>query len=59
LSKRSGVGIGALRFYERQRLLGRPVRTESGYRFYDTSVLGQLDFVKRAQARGSVGRRTS
>jgi DNA-binding transcriptional MerR regulator len=52
VSKRSGVGIEALRFYERQGLLGRPVRTESGYRLYDESVLEQLEFVKRAQALG-------
>jgi DNA-binding transcriptional MerR regulator len=52
VSKRSGVGIEALRFYERQGLLGRPVRTDSGYRLYDESVLDQLEFVKRAQALG-------
>jgi DNA-binding transcriptional MerR regulator len=52
VSKRSGVGIEALRFYERQQLLGRPVRTESGYRLYDESVLEQLEFIKRAQALG-------
>jgi len=52
VSKRSGVGIEALRFYERQGLLGRPVRTESGYRLYDESILDHLEFVKRAQALG-------
>jgi DNA-binding transcriptional MerR regulator len=52
VSKRSGVGIEALRFYEHQGLLGRPVRTESGYRLYDESVLEQLEFIKRAQALG-------
>jgi DNA-binding transcriptional MerR regulator len=52
VSKRSGVRVEALRFYERQGLLGRPVRTESGYRLYDESVLAQLEFVKRAQALG-------
>ena len=52
VAKRSGVGIEALRFYERQGLLGRPARTESGYRLYDESVLEQLDFIRRAQALG-------
>jgi MerR family mercuric resistance operon transcriptional regulator len=52
VSTRGGVGIETLRFYERQGLLGRPVRTESGYRLYDESVLDQLEFVKRAQALG-------
>jgi DNA-binding transcriptional MerR regulator len=52
VAKRSGVGIETLRFYERQGLLGRPARTESGYRLYDGEVLGQLDFIRRAQALG-------
>lgn len=48
----SGVGIEALRFYERSGLLGQPHRTQSGYRMYDTSVLDRLDFIKRAQVLG-------
>ncbi|HWW74385.1 MAG TPA: MerR family DNA-binding transcriptional regulator, partial [Pyrinomonadaceae bacterium] len=38
VSRRSGVGIEALRFYERRGLLGRPARTESNYRVYDEAV---------------------
>jgi DNA-binding transcriptional MerR regulator len=52
VSRRSGVGVETLRFYERQGILGRPGRTESGYRVYDEDVLDQLEFVKRAQALG-------
>ncbi len=52
VSKQSGVGIEALRFYERSGLLGRPVRTESGYRMYDEEVLERLSFIKRAQVLG-------
>jgi DNA-binding transcriptional MerR regulator len=52
VSKRSGVGIETLRFYERSGLLDRPARTESGYRLYDKTVLERLDFIKRAQALG-------
>lgn len=52
VSKLSGVGIEALRFYERSGLLGRPRRTESGYRLYDREVLERLDFIKRAQMLG-------
>ncbi len=51
-SKLSGVGVEALRFYERRGLLGRPSRTESNYRVYDESVLERLDFIRRAQAVG-------
>ena len=52
VAKRSGVGIDTLRFYEKQGLLGRPARTESGYRLYPREVFEQIDFVKRAQALG-------
>ena len=52
VARESGVGIEALRFYERRGLLGRPARTESGYRLYDESVIQQLLFIKRAQAIG-------
>ena len=52
VSKRSGVGIEALRFYEKMGLLGRPARTASGYRLYGASVLDQLEFIKRAQMLG-------
>lgn len=52
VARRSGVGVEALRFYERRGLLGRPSRTESNYRVYDESVLERLDFIRRAQAVG-------
>ena len=52
VAKRTGVGIETLRFYERQGLLGRPARTESGYRLYDESVVEQLGFIRQAQTLG-------
>ncbi len=52
VAKASGIGIEALRFYERGGLLGRPARTQSGYRVYDSAVLQRLDFIKRAQVIG-------
>lgn len=52
VAKLSGIGIEALRFYERSGLLGRPARSQSGYRVYDAAVLQRLDFIKRAQVLG-------
>src|SRR5258708_27476813 len=52
VSRLSGVGVEALRFYERQGLLGRPARTASGYRVYDAATLERLEFIKRAQILG-------
>lgn len=52
VARRSGVGVEALRFYERSGLLDRPSRTENGYRLYGEEVLERLAFIKRAQALG-------
>jgi MerR family transcriptional regulator, copper efflux regulator len=52
VSKRSGIGIEALRFYEKSGLLDSPARTFSGYRVYGEEVLERLSFIKRAQALG-------
>lgn len=52
VSKESGIGIEALRFYERGGLLGKPVRSESNYRLYDEGVLERLAFIKKAQTLG-------
>ncbi|HLM56587.1 MAG TPA: heavy metal-responsive transcriptional regulator [Pyrinomonadaceae bacterium] len=52
VSKRSGVGIEALRFYEKSGLLDKPSRTYGGYRVYGGEVLERLAFIKRAQALG-------
>jgi MerR family copper efflux transcriptional regulator len=48
----SGIGIEALRFYEKSGLLERPARTESGYRMYGREVLERLAFIKQSQALG-------
>jgi MerR family mercuric resistance operon transcriptional regulator len=52
VSKLTGIGIEALRFYERSGLLGRPRRTASGYRLYEPAVVDRLAFIKRAQVLG-------
>lgn len=52
VARRSGVGIEALRFYEKGGLLDKPSRTYSGYRVYGPEVLDRLMFIKRAQSLG-------
>ena len=52
VAKASGIGIEALRFYEKSGLLDSPSRAESGYRIYNEDVLERLDFIKRAQVLG-------
>lgn len=52
VSRLTGIGIEALRFYEKSGLLDRPGRTYSGYRLYDEGVLDRLAFIKQAQVLG-------
>jgi len=52
VAQASGIGIEALRFYERSGILGKPARTAGGYRVYDQSVLDRLAFIKKAQTLG-------
>ena len=52
VSRRSGVGVEALRFYEKSGLLDAPARTFAGYRVYGEDVLERLAFIKQAQALG-------
>jgi DNA-binding transcriptional MerR regulator len=52
VAKLTGVGVEALRFYEKSGLLERPVRTYSGYRMYGEEVLERIAFIKRAQVLG-------
>ncbi|MFT3763540.1 MAG: heavy metal-responsive transcriptional regulator [Pseudoxanthomonas sp.] len=52
LARRAGVGIDAIRFYEREALLPPAPRRESGYRDYAADDLGRLRFIRRAKALG-------
>ena len=52
LAKMSGVGIEALRFYEKRGLLPEPPRGDNGYRYYPTSNVQRLQFVRRAKELG-------
>jgi DNA-binding transcriptional MerR regulator len=47
LAKAAGVNIQTIRFYERQKLLRAPLRTQSGYRNYQQSDLDRLMFIRR------------
>jgi MerR family copper efflux transcriptional regulator len=52
IANEAGVGIQAIRFYEREGLIDAPARTRSGYRQYDFDVVGRLRFIRRAQELG-------
>ena len=52
LSKRSGVNIETIRYYERVRLLSPPPRTASGRRVYDSTDHRILVFIRRSRELG-------
>jgi DNA-binding transcriptional MerR regulator len=52
MSKQTGVSIDAIRFYERNRLLAAPTRSEGGFRLYTSDDLSALQFIRSLQAMG-------
>jgi len=52
LSVKAGVNIQTIRFYEREKLLRKPVRTPSGYRIFAEADLARVKFIKQSQQLG-------
>jgi MerR family mercuric resistance operon transcriptional regulator len=52
IAQEAGVGLEALRFYERKKILPKPVRSASGYRLYDENQVQRVKFIKKAQILG-------
>lgn len=52
LSRRSGVNIETIRYYERIGMLSPPPRTAGGRRVYETRDVRVLTFIRRARELG-------
>ena len=52
LSKRSGVHIETIRYYERIGLMPVPPRSHGGHRVYDRDHLKRLSFIHRSRRLG-------
>ncbi len=52
VARETGFGIHAIRFYEREGLLKKPIRSEGGYRLFDRDSVSDLKFIRRAQELG-------
>ena len=50
VAERSGVSVKTIRFYCDRGLLQPASRSESGYRFFDESVLTELAFIRHLRA---------
>ena len=52
VSEQTGLSVDAIRFYEKQRLLERPPRTEGGFRLFQAADVRRIQFIRRAQQLG-------
>lgn len=49
LSRKAGVNLETVRFYEKQGLLPEPERTSGGHRIYTSEDVERLEFIQRAK----------
>jgi len=52
IAAQTGIGIDAIRFYERHGLLAAPTRSEGGFRLYSSDDLSTLQFIRSLQMLG-------
>ena len=52
ISKRTGLSVDTIRFYERNRLLAPPSRSHGGFRLYSSDDLSTLQFIRSLQNLG-------
>jgi DNA-binding transcriptional MerR regulator len=52
IATQTGIGIDAIRFYERNGLLAAPARSEGGFRLYSSDDLSTLQFIRSLQMLG-------
>ncbi len=59
VAKAAGLGVHAVRFYEREGLIEEPARRPSGYREYSPDTVLSLRFIRRAKELGFSLKETS
>ncbi len=52
VSRKTGLSVHTIRFYEAERLLREAARTDSGYRLFSPQTVDQLNFIRKAQVLG-------
>ena len=52
VSRRSGVKVPTIRYYEQAGLMPRPARTDAGRRTYGDADVGRLRFIRHARELG-------
>ena len=54
LSRRSGIRVSTIRYYERRGLLDMPARSRNGYRMYAAEHVERLALIRQAKGLGFV-----
>ncbi len=52
VSDETGLSVDAIRFYEKQRLLAKPLRSEGGFRLFHQEDIVRIQFIRQAQQLG-------
>jgi DNA-binding transcriptional MerR regulator len=52
LAERSGIASQAIRYYEKEKLMPAPQRTEANYRRYPLDAVARLEFIAHAKQWG-------
>ena len=52
VARGAGVGVETVRFYEREGLIEKPLRKDSGYRQYSEETTTRILFIRRAKELG-------
>ena len=52
IAKQSGVSVETIRYYEKEGLLEKPERKDSGYRQYNGDAIDRLFFIQQAKELG-------
>ena len=52
VARRAGVGVETIRYYEREGLVPKPDRSESGYRQFSPDAVQRLRFITHAKRLG-------
>lgn len=52
VAQRTGLSVETVRYYEKQRLIDAPARSEAGYRQFPPEAVKRLKFIQRAKDAG-------
>jgi len=52
VAKQTGLSVDTIRFYERNKLLAMPTRSQGGFRLYSPDDLAALQFIRSLQTLG-------